>query len=157
MPCRRVTCYSERDTGAPTRARRGRVPQALFELIRSQADPESAGAESVGGERRVGERLDLAGLAVAEPPDVDPWQLHFLAGLLALGLAVAQDHHGVALLDELVRREVKRLPVIAERGEQLLDRVLPLGHAVVRELWRLRVLPADVVGEILGGSVEVAP
>src|SRR5215212_1880117 len=77
-------------------------------------------AEGVRGERGVGQGLDLGGLAVAETPHVDPRQLHFLAGLLALGLGMAQHDDGVALLDELIRREAERFPVVADLCEQLL-------------------------------------
>ena len=50
----------------------------------------------------------------------------------------------------------ERLPVVAELGELLLHGILPLGHTVVRHLRRLRVLPTNVVGEVLCRAVEVS-
>src|SRR3954452_8395163 len=71
-------------------------------------------AERVPGERGVGQGLDLLDLAVAEAPHVDPWKLHFLTGVLALRLAVAQHDDGVAGFDELVRGDAEGLPVVPE-------------------------------------------
>src|SRR5688572_26809880 len=70
---------------------------------------------------------------------------------------MAQDNDSVAALDELIRGDRKRLPVVPKLGKQLLDVLFALGRAVVRDLRCLGVLPADVVREILGGTVQVSP
>src|SRR5205814_258817 len=62
----------------------------------------------------------------------------------------------LAALVELVGDDAERLPVVAKLGEQLLHLVLALGDAAVGDLWRLRVLPADIIGEVGRSTIKIA-
>src|SRR2546423_9906831 len=79
------------------------------------------GLERLGDDRRVGQRLHALDLFAVEAPDVNERDLHLLARRLGLGLVVAEDDQRLALLDELVGRDLEVVPVLGDRRPDVLD------------------------------------